>query len=77
MWDYDYIKNHYRLIPDDLIGQKELNADLKLNQHIELVAQFKYVDGLNADSAESMFLLTASEKIKEIQLTFSQGSVTV
>ena len=27
--DYDYIKNHYRLVVDDLNRQKDLDADLK------------------------------------------------
>ena len=33
--------------------------------------------GINADGAESMFILTILEKIKEARLTFSQESVTV
>ena len=35
--DYDYIKNHYRLIAVDLSRQKELDADPKAIQQIELV----------------------------------------
>ena len=39
--DYEYIKNHYRLIAVDLSGQKELNADPKAIEQIEFVQQFK------------------------------------
>ena len=65
MLDYDYIKNHYKLIPDDLIRQKESDADPKFIQHIELVGLFRNVDGVNADGAESMFVFPNLEKIKE------------
>ena len=37
----------------------------------------KNVDGMNADGAESMFILITLEKIKEMRLKFSHGSVTV
>ena len=36
----------------------------------------KHVDGMNADGAESMFILITLEKIKEMRLKFSHGSVT-
>ena len=39
--DYNYIKNHYRLIAVDLSRQKELDADLKVIQQIEFVGQLK------------------------------------
>ena len=39
--DYDYIKNHYELIAFDSSGQKELDADPKAIQQIELVRQLK------------------------------------
>ena len=32
--DYDYVKNHYRLIPNDLSWQKGLDADPKASQQI-------------------------------------------
>ena len=42
--EYKYIKNHYRLIAADLSRQKELDADPKVIQQIELVGQLKNVD---------------------------------
>ena len=42
--DYDYIKKHYRLIAVDLSGEKELDADLKAIEQIELVEQLKKLD---------------------------------
>ena len=60
--DYDYIKNHYRLIADDLSWQKELDADLKEIQEIEFVGQLKNPDIANTDGAQYMFVLTILEK---------------
>ena len=37
MLDHDYIKNHSRLIAVDLSRQKELDADPKEIQQVELV----------------------------------------
>ena len=71
MLDYD------RLIAFDLSRQKELDSDPNANEQIELVGQLKNVDGINSNRAESIFVLTILEKIKETILTFSQGSVTV
>ena len=66
MLDYDYIKNHYRLIAVDLSRQKELDADLKAIQEREYVRQLKKLDnyGNAADAAndQSMFVLKILEK---------------
>ena len=62
--DYDYIKNHYRLITVDLSRQKELDADSKAIQQIEFVGQLKKLNNAN-DNSESMFALTILEKIKK------------
>ena len=80
--DYDYIKNHYRLIVIDLSRQKELDADPKAIQQVEFVGQLKKLDANDspADTAgndQSMFVLTILEKIKEMWIKFSQGTVTV
>ena len=81
MLDYDYIKNHYRLIAIDLRRQKELDADPKAIQQIEFVGQLKELDAedntTDADNDQYMFVLTILEKIKEARLKFSQRGVTV
>ena len=66
----------------DLSRQKELDADPKAIQQIELIGQLKKLDEEdNATDArendQSMFVLIMLEKIKETRLKFSQGSVTV
>ena len=77
--DFDYIidyRLYYRLIAVDLSRQKELDADLKAIQQIELVEQLKNLDdGVVAN--ESKFVLTIVEKIKETILKFSQESVII
>ena len=65
----------------DLSSQRELDADPKAIKQIEFVRQLKKLDANgNATDAgnndESMFVLTILEKIKEIRLNLSQGSVT-
>ena len=74
--DYEYVKNHYRLMAVDLNRQKELDADPKAIQQIEFVGQLKKLNNNNND-VESMFVLTILGKIKEIRSEFSLGSVTV
>ena len=39
--DYEYLKNHYRLIAADLSTQKELDADIKAIRQIEFVGELK------------------------------------
>ena len=68
--DYDYIKNHYRLIAVNLSRQKELDADRKAIQQIKSVGQLEKLGAEdNATDAEtngrSMFVLTILEKFKE------------
>ena len=74
--DYDYIKNHYRLIAVDLSRQKELNPDPKSIQQIEFFGQLKNPDNPIVGN-ESMFVLTILEKINGTRLKFSQESVAV
>ena len=57
--------------------QNELDADAKTIQQIEFVEELKKLDDDDANNgAESMFILTILEKVKETILTFSQGSLT-
>ena len=53
--DYDYIKNHYRLIAVDLSRQKELDADPKAIQQIKFVGLLKNPDN-EIIANESMFV---------------------
>ena len=71
-----YLKS-FKLIAIGLRRQKQLNANPKAIQQIDFVGQVKNVDGMNADGAESIFILTILERIKETRLKFSQESVTV
>ena len=61
------------------VDKKKLDTDTKPIQHIEYFGQLKNVDGVNASggNAQLIFVLTILDKIKEIQLKFSQGSITV
>ena len=52
--DYEYIKNHYRLIAVDLSRQKELDVDPKGIQQIEFVGQLKKLSNAN-NNPKSMF----------------------
>ena len=57
--------------------QNELDADAKTIQQIEFVEELKRLDDDDDNNgAESMFILTILEKVKETILTFSQGSLT-
>ena len=59
--DYDYIKNHYRLIAADLSIQRELDTNSKVIQQIELVEQLEKLDAeenaIDKGKDQSMFLL--------------------
>ena len=79
LWLY---RKYYRLIVFDLSTQKQLDADPKAILQIEFIGQLKKLNAYdNATDAENddqpMFVLTVLEKIKEMRLKFSQGSVTV
>ena len=73
--DFNYIKNHYRLIAVDLSRQKKLDFDPKAIQQMKFVKQLKNVDSINADGTQSMFILKILQKIKETRLKFPQASV--
>ena len=65
----------------DLSKQRQLDADSKAIQQIEIVGQLKKLDAAAADNDddddESMFILTILVKIKETRLKYSQGNVTI
>ena len=67
--DYDYVKNHYRLITVDLSTQKDLDVDPKAIQQTECVRQIKKLDAEDnatdgGNNDQSMFVLTTLQKIK-------------
>ena len=64
MLDYEYIKNHDRLIAIDLSRKEELEADLKAIQKKEFIKQLKNVDIENADGMRNMIVLMTLGKIK-------------
>ena len=57
--------------------QKEIDADPKPLQQIELVGLDDDGNATDAGNHQSMLVLTILEKIKETRLKFSQGSVIV
>ena len=70
-------KHHYKLIAIDLNGHKELVADPRAIQQIELIGQLKNEDGKKADETQDVLILMILEKIKETRLQFSQGGLTI
>ena len=63
------MKNHYRFIAFGL-SRQELNSYLKAIQQILFAGQLKNPDN-EIVANESMFVLTISEKVKEMRLKFS------
>ena len=78
--DYEYIRNHYRLMTIDLSRRKELDADREAIHQIEFAWQLKKLhhdyNATDAGNDQSMFV-SIILKIKEMKLKFSQWSVTV
>ena len=65
--DFDYFKNHYKLVAVDLSKQKELHADPRAIQQIE----FKYTLETNST------IYWVLEKSKETILEFYKGTAKV
>ena len=65
--NYNYFKEHYKLVAVVLSKQKELNADPRAIQQIE----FKYILGTNST------IYWVFEKSKETMLEFYKGTVKV
>ena len=72
MLDYEYIKNHYRLIAVDLRRRKKIDVVTKAIQSKKFVGQLQKIDdnitATDKGNDESMFALTFLEKIKETRL---------
>ena len=73
--DYDYIKNHDRLIAVDVSRQKELDADPKTIQQIEFFGQLKNDDGVNADGTESIFSIIIMTNCQEVRVKLTNTQV--
>ena len=67
--DYNYFNNYYKMIVIDLSKQKELDADPKAIQQINLNA--------NLDEGGNTTIFFVIEEAKETILDFSQGTVKV
>ena len=65
--NYNYFKEHYKLVAVVLSKQKELNADPRAIQQIE----FKYILGTNST------IYWVLEKSEETMLEFYKGTVKV
>ena len=72
MLDYEYIKNHYRLIAVDLRRRKKIDVVTKAIQSKKFVGQLQKIDdnitATDKGNDESMFALTFLEKMKETRL---------
>ena len=66
--DYEYFKDHYKLIAIDLSKQIEL-------ENLELKQQNSFIGRLEENNAAAMFFII--EKKEEATFDFSQNSVTV
>ena len=65
MLDYNYFKEHYKMIAIDLSKQQELNFDPKAIQQINFTG--------NRENQSTIFFII--EEAKEAVLDFSQGTV--
>ena len=72
MLDYEYIKNHYRLIAVDLRRRKKIDVVTKAIQSKKFLGQLQKIDdnitATDKGNDESMFALTFLEKMKETRL---------
>ena len=65
--DYNYFKNHYKMIAIDLSKQQELDADLKAIQ------QINFTGNLSGNNNRLIFFIIA--ETNETNLDFSQRTV--
>ena len=69
--NYDYIKNHYRLIAVDLSRQKELDADPKAIQQIEFVGQLKKLQSVTTSLRLTLVFMWNSTLWEKFDCYFS------
>ena len=67
MLDYNYFKEHYKMIAIDLSKQQELNFDPKAIKQINFTGNWE-------NQSTTFFII---EEAKEAVLDFSQGTVKV
>ena len=72
--DYHYWKNNYKLTCCDLIKQKVLASNPRVNQQVEFVYK---LDNTRANPDTKAQVLTVLENEKETNLEFSKGTVKV
>ena len=65
--DYNYFKNHYKMIAIDLSKQQELDADLKAIQQINFTG--------NLSGNNNRLIFSIIEETNETNLDFSQRTV--
>ena len=66
MLNYQYFKNHYKLVAGDLSKQKELDPDPRAVQHIEFYGMLK----------TNSQVCTILDKSKETVLEFYKGTAS-
>ena len=75
--DYQYFKDHYQLIAGDLRKQKELDADPRAIQQIELYGKLETNSQVCTVLETNSQVCTVLEKSKETVLEFYKGTAKV
>ena len=75
IYDYDYIKSHYRLIAIDFSRQKKIRCSFKSNSRNRICWTIKKLDAYYNEGGNDQSCLTILENNKETRLNFSEGSL--